>query len=178
MAPDWPPASSDIDQLAELNIPVGGTHPLWAFWLIMEAGDPAVTVRTHNAGHRFVGGHMSGGFSPNDPVFWMHHANVDRLWARWQDNRLADVPGSTPQDHWPDPAEESPFHGAPAPPGHQLNDSMWPWVGNAAGYQTVGVSLAIRNRLPDFSGDPAVRVAHVLELQAMDVSYAAPAPGP
>jgi tyrosinase len=23
--------------------------------------------------------------SVNDPVFWMHHANVDRLWCQWQD---------------------------------------------------------------------------------------------
>lgn len=23
--------------------------------------------------------------SPNDPVFFLHHSNVDRLWAEWQD---------------------------------------------------------------------------------------------
>ena len=22
--------------------------------------------------------------SPSDPAFWLHHANVDRLWAMWQ----------------------------------------------------------------------------------------------
>jgi tyrosinase len=22
--------------------------------------------------------------SPNDPVFFLHHANIDRLWAEWQ----------------------------------------------------------------------------------------------
>jgi len=22
--------------------------------------------------------------SPNDPVFWLHHCNIDRLWALWQ----------------------------------------------------------------------------------------------
>ena len=22
--------------------------------------------------------------SPNDPIFWLHHANVDRLWWNWQ----------------------------------------------------------------------------------------------
>jgi hypothetical protein len=27
---------------------------------------------------------MAGDFSPNDPLFWLHHANVDRLWAIWQ----------------------------------------------------------------------------------------------
>ena len=27
---------------------------------------------------------MGPGTSPNDPVFFLHHCNVDRLWARWQ----------------------------------------------------------------------------------------------
>ena len=22
--------------------------------------------------------------SPNDPVFWLHHCNIDRLWAEWR----------------------------------------------------------------------------------------------
>ena len=56
-------------------------HALWAFWLVLEQGHLSVTPRTHNAGHRFIGGHMAGAFSPNDPVFWLHHANVDRIWG-------------------------------------------------------------------------------------------------
>ncbi|GAB2906433.1 MULTISPECIES: tyrosinase family protein [Streptomyces] len=39
---------------------------------------------THNRVHRWVGGHMVGGASVNDPVFWLHHAFVDLLWTRWQ----------------------------------------------------------------------------------------------
>ncbi|MFJ6700712.1 tyrosinase family protein [Streptomyces sp. NPDC091272] len=38
----------------------------------------------HNRVHRWVGGVMLGGASPNDPVFWLHHAFVDLLWLRWQ----------------------------------------------------------------------------------------------
>ncbi|MFI5756878.1 tyrosinase family protein [Streptomyces sp. NPDC051569] len=38
----------------------------------------------HNRVHRWVGGHMLGASSPNDPVFWLHHAFVDLLWDRWQ----------------------------------------------------------------------------------------------
>ncbi|MEU1280180.1 tyrosinase family protein [Streptomyces sp. NPDC005805] len=38
----------------------------------------------HNRVHRWVGGLMMGATSPNDPVFWLHHAFVDLLWARWQ----------------------------------------------------------------------------------------------
>ncbi|QEU97629.1 tyrosinase family protein [Streptomyces kanamyceticus] len=40
--------------------------------------------RNHNRVHRWVGGHMLGGASVNDPVFWLHHAFVDLLWDRWQ----------------------------------------------------------------------------------------------
>ena len=40
--------------------------------------------RNHNRVHRWVGGHMLGGASVNDPVFWLHHAFVDLLWSRWQ----------------------------------------------------------------------------------------------
>jgi len=48
----------------------------------------------HNQIHVFVGGSfeidgeeqtgtMGLGTSPNDPVFWLHHNNIDRLWAIW-----------------------------------------------------------------------------------------------
>lgn len=40
--------------------------------------------RIHNRVHRWVGGHMVGGASVNDPVFWLHHAFVDLQWTRWQ----------------------------------------------------------------------------------------------
>lgn len=38
----------------------------------------------HNRVHRWVGGHMLGGASPNDPVFWLVHAFMDLQWTRWQ----------------------------------------------------------------------------------------------
>ncbi|OWP06274.1 hypothetical protein B2J93_2512 [Marssonina coronariae] len=42
----------------------------------------------HNQVHGSVGmtgGHMSGlSYSAYDPIFWLHHANVDRLFALWQ----------------------------------------------------------------------------------------------
>jgi Common central domain of tyrosinase len=33
--------------------------------------------------HATIGGDMSGMQSPLDPIFWLHHCNIDRLWARW-----------------------------------------------------------------------------------------------
>lgn len=38
----------------------------------------------HNPVHAMMGGQMGTGTSPNDPAFFLHHANVDRLWALWQ----------------------------------------------------------------------------------------------
>jgi tyrosinase len=38
----------------------------------------------HNAVHVWVGGHMGQQDSPNDPVFFLHHCNIDRLWSQWQ----------------------------------------------------------------------------------------------
>ena len=39
----------------------------------------------HNIVHRFIGGDMGTAASPNDPVFFLHHCNIDRIWANWQD---------------------------------------------------------------------------------------------
>jgi len=39
----------------------------------------------HNEVHGWVGGTMGLiSISPADPVFWMHHGQVDRVWSRWQ----------------------------------------------------------------------------------------------
>ena len=38
----------------------------------------------HNDGHRWIGGDMETMRSPNDPAFWFHHAQIDRIWALWQ----------------------------------------------------------------------------------------------
>ena len=66
----------------------------------------------HNHVHGFIGGTsglMNSMMSPMDPIFWVHHSNVDRIWAEWQ--RQADpdqaLPGPPPDsaanltaDYW------------------------------------------------------------------------------
>lgn len=37
----------------------------------------------HNRVHVWVGGEMAPGSSPNDPVFWLNHCNIDRIWEGW-----------------------------------------------------------------------------------------------
>jgi tyrosinase len=44
----------------------------------------------HSQAHVFVGGDMQASTAaPNDPVFFLNHAQVDRLWAAWQEANLA-----------------------------------------------------------------------------------------
>ena len=45
----------------------------------------------HNLVHLYVGGSADGvdgtmaeDTSPNDPIFWLHQPNIDRLWAAWE----------------------------------------------------------------------------------------------
>ena len=63
----------------------------------------------HNTMHIWIGGCPNGIANPPtglmlsnlttafDPIFWAHHGNIDRLWARWQELH----PGADP----PDPAD-------------------------------------------------------------------------
>lgn len=59
----------------------------------------------HNTGHVLVGdapssppvGHMLNGLSPLDPIFWLHHCNVDRVWAEWQ--AAGNVTPSNPNEY-------------------------------------------------------------------------------
>ena len=44
----------------------------------------ALEIGPHNTRHVWVGGDMVTMQSPRDPAFWLHHAQVDRIWALWQ----------------------------------------------------------------------------------------------
>ncbi len=78
------------------------------------------------------------------------------------------------------PADEpSPLDGEPAPPGHGIDDAMWPWVGDAAGFD-VAIPPSVKALLPDFSAAPAATVRQVLNTETIDAEgyhYAPPADG-
>jgi tyrosinase len=82
-------------------------HNLVHPWVagVISSGDPRTAMR----------GTMILSTSPNDPVFFLHHANVDRLWAEWQ----AAHPGKTyePKTGSPGNNADSPMlpFGATAP---------------------------------------------------------------
>jgi tyrosinase len=47
----------------------------------------ASTAGLHGGGHFGIGGVMFDFFaSPQDPAFWLHHGQLDRIWAKWQDS--------------------------------------------------------------------------------------------
>ena len=47
------------------------------------AFEPPLESAPHNTLHNLIGNAMATMESPADPIFWLHHANVDRLWVAW-----------------------------------------------------------------------------------------------
>jgi tyrosinase len=74
--------------------------------------------KMHNRVHAWVGGSMIPITSPNDPVFFLHHCFMDKLWADWQ---VLELQRGGSIDH----SLYLPAHGAR--PGHNLDDKMSPW---------------------------------------------------
>ncbi len=67
----------------------------------------------HNVVHNWVGGTMTDiTVSPSDPLFWMHHGEIDRIWSAWQANpaNAAKVPtlagADAIMDPWPETATQ------------------------------------------------------------------------
>jgi tyrosinase len=61
----------------------------------------------HNSGHVWVAGSMGSiPTAPADPVFWMHHAEIDRIWSVWQTANSGQNPALTGaaaiMDPWPE----------------------------------------------------------------------------
>jgi len=77
----------------------------------VEGWRPLTGPRLHNRVHVWVGGDMGPATSPNDPVFYLNHCNVDRIWESWmvQHGRSYSPPQSAPNTL----------------EGHRLNDAMF-----------------------------------------------------
>jgi tyrosinase len=73
------------------------------------AGPQVATPAANNDAVNLFGT-MAANSSLNDPVFWLHHANIDRLWNEWMyrhGNQYLPVSGG--------------------PIGYNLDDHMWPY---------------------------------------------------
>lgn len=53
---------------------------IWGFSGRLESGP-------HNRVHATIQGDMGTFASPLDPLFWLHHCNIDRLWAAWVEKK-------------------------------------------------------------------------------------------
>ena len=81
----------------------------------------------HALAHGSFGGFISSiSTAARDPLFFLLHVNVDRLWAKWQ-RRFGRF----------DPTQPASFDSNTASGGnrigHNLADSMWPWNGMTGG---------------------------------------------
>lgn len=65
-------------------------------------------LRAHNHGHSWIGGIMNNtSTSPTDPVFWMHHGEIDRLWEIWRQTHPSPAPPLSGTNRILDPWSES-----------------------------------------------------------------------
>jgi hypothetical protein len=62
----------------------------------------ALELGPHGSVHVAIGGDMNSPHSPLDPIFFLHHANVDRIWYRWQGDDSAKNPPNMPEVLQPD----------------------------------------------------------------------------
>jgi tyrosinase len=81
----------------------------------------------HGAAHVSFNGHIrSIGSAVRDPLFFLLHCNVDRLWAKWQwirDRFDRADPRAFPMAGVVQETDRV---------GHRVDDTMWPWNGIAA----------------------------------------------
>jgi tyrosinase len=88
-------------------------------------------VQLHNRVHVWIGGTMASTISPGDPVFFLHHCFVDKLWADWiaKMRQFYSVPDSSHNNPFSPPITPTPGYYLPifgGPPGHNLYDRMYP----------------------------------------------------
>jgi tyrosinase len=121
----WNPLSSNHDKRTSFRNKLEGLE---------EQNNP---VELHNRLHVWVGGSMEPFTSPNDPVFFLHHCYVDRIWDRWQ------ILNGLRYDYPADGEIRTQLEGGQPIVGHNRNDAMYPWnkttVGNVLDSLAMGV---------------------------------------
>lgn len=92
--------------------------------------------RNHDCGHVYIGGNTgsagqmsSTATATQDPIFFAHHANVDRTWATWQR-----------EDADPDLLDPVAVFGANSS-NADINSTMSPWDGNTITLPWTGASV-------------------------------------
>jgi tyrosinase len=91
----------------------------------------------HASAHIWAGGHLRLMTSPFDPVFWMLHAEVDRVWEHWQ-RAMVESNDATWEEMF-----EGDWHSRTSNPprGHRIDDGLWPWDPNVEPVPDLGDTL-------------------------------------
>jgi tyrosinase len=82
------PSKADLDSVMSRTI--YDTPP----WTSDTSFRYTVESLLHSPPHVWVAGQMVSGSSPNDPLFWLHHCMIDKVWTEWQ--RLHPAAGYQP----------------------------------------------------------------------------------
>ncbi len=95
-----------------------------AFWATGGWSSPDFSHRleggNHNMPHVWVGGNMGTGTSPRDPIFFIHHCMVDKIWQDYEDQATGI------QSTFPTPSHQI--------PSYNLEES---WIDNLVAQNTV-----------------------------------------
>lgn len=117
---NWNPATQPAPIVINeaQTLALGAASNLYRLFRGME-GNP------HGQTHISFGGSISSiGTAAKDPMFFLLHCNVDRLWAKWQR-----------QNGRFNPAHAASYDTTTPPSriGHNLPNTMWPWNGITGG---------------------------------------------
>lgn len=144
-------AVSELPSATDLGQALGKTTYAEFQWAVEAGAGLTSGNQMHNDLHGWLGGPGQMSYpsvSPFDPFFYLHHCNIDRLWAMWQaDGHATDYPSSGGK------------------PQHHRNDLMYPWVGTTAGYDTTA-SIASAIPMPDVSSIGPQRNVDTLDYRA------------
>ncbi len=167
----YPIPQSDIDKIFALSDYEDFRIAVEGFSKLDNQGQLTIPgVFMHNYFHSLVGGATfdpaigqpnplgtmaSLAASINDPVFWLLHSNLDRLWAQWQ------VDGHPGSNYYPATGRHY---------GENLNDRLWPWDGGESIPANQGPGDVI-SLLPVLSPDDIVTAADTLDFRKYGYTY-------
>jgi tyrosinase len=79
-------SSADIDSMMPLTSFLPST---WEAKTVTNTNFSKRLEYWHDLGHGFVGGTMNQQASPRDPVFYLHHGFIDKLWQGWEEKEAS-----------------------------------------------------------------------------------------